>query len=308
MEASRPNSFPGPIFVGGPGRSGTHAMGRLVAAGPRYHLIRTEARFHASPGGLPDLIAGSATLDEFLTRMRGRWWRRGYGQRQGLIRVIDEERRDRALAEFEADFPTDALGAARRLVHALLDPPAADDGKPSWVEVTGHAIGQAPLLLELLPQARFINMVRDGRAVVAGQIRKINKTDDPMVALSSWEGIVRASERAMRSVPPGRMLTVELDSLAAHDRERTFRRVVEFLEVDDERRMRRYFDRRITAEAANVGRWRQRMAPQDARRVDRRYRRLVRRLHREGVDWLPTPPARDRANLRPRAWLQTRTR
>jgi hypothetical protein len=53
--------------------------------------------------------------------------------------------------------------------------------------------------------------------------------------------------------------------------------------------MREYFDREISAERAHVGAWRQRMAPADARRVDRRYRRVLRKLQREGVDWAPAP-------------------
>ncbi|HEV2074820.1 MAG TPA: sulfotransferase, partial [Thermoleophilaceae bacterium] len=276
-------AFPEPVFIGGPGRSGTHIMGRLLAASPRYHLIRTEARFHASNGGLPDLLAGTVSMEDFLARMRGYWWQRGYGQRQGLQRVIDEQRREAALAEFEEGFARDPRQAARRLIRALLDPAAESDGKPAWVEVTGQAIERAPFLLELLPNARFINMVRDGRAVVAGMLRKVDMTDDPGRALQKWEQMVRASDAALRAVPAGTMLTIHLDDFTSRDREGTFRRVVEFLEIDDEDQMRKYFKRRVSAEAAHVGKWRERVAPQDARLIDRRYRRMIRRLRREGV-------------------------
>ena len=281
--------YPHPIFVGGVGRSGTHAMGRLVASHPRYHLIRTEARFHASPGGLPDLLDGRVSMDSFLASMRGRWWKRGYGQGQGLQRLVDEQEREAALRAFERDFGRDPKEASRRLIGALLDPPATRDGKPSWVEVTGQAVEQASFLLRLLPRARFINMVRDGRAVVAGMLKKVNMTDDPMQALAKWESMVRSSHAAMSALPPEAMLIVQLDDLTASDRERSFERVVEFLEVEDPVPMRKYFDRRISAEAANVGRWRGRMAPQDARRVDRRYRKVIRALHRDGVWWAPAP-------------------
>jgi hypothetical protein len=293
---SSTDSFPRPIFVGGVGRSGTHAMGRLVAAHPRYHLIRTEVRFHAVGGGLPDLLTGGTTMAAFAKRMRGSWWKRGPKMGQGLQRICGRETFDEAMAEFERTFPEDPWSAATRLVHALLDPAAADDGKPAWVEVTGQAIERADVLLRLFPAARFVNMVRDGRAVVAGTLHKVVMTDDPMKALDKWERIVRASHAGIGSVPSERVLTVELDDLAARDREGTYRRVVEFLEVDDDSPMRAYFDERISAERAHVDRWRDRMAPQDARRVDRRYRRLVRELRREGITWVPEP-ADDRLRL-----------
>lgn len=284
-----PADFPEPIFVGGPGRSGTHPMGRLIEAHPRYHRIRTEARFHASPGGLPDLVAGRTDMESFLGRMRGPWWLRGWGQRQGLQRLVDEDEREAALRAFEADFERDELAASGALIRAFMDAPAAREGKPAWVELTGQTIEHAPFLVGLLPNARFINMVRDGRAVVAGMLRKVDMTDDPMKALEKWESMVRESDAGIRSLPPERLLTVHLDDFVAHDREATLERVIDFLCLDDDRPVREFFVEHISAEAAHVGAWRERMAPPDARRVDRRYRRLVRRLRRDGVEWTPAP-------------------
>ena len=40
-------------------------------------------------------------------------------------------------------------------------------GKPSWVDISGPNLPSAVVLAQLFPDARFINMVRDGRAVTA---------------------------------------------------------------------------------------------------------------------------------------------
>jgi Sulfotransferase family len=281
--------FPEPIFVGGVGRSGTHVMGRLIDASPRYHWIPTEVRFHAWRGGLGDLVAGNTSMDAFLERMRTRWYVRGANRRNGLKRVATPEQLEAALAEFVPEFDADPVDASRRLVRRLLDPAAERAGKEAWVEITGPVIEFAPFLLELFPRAKFINMVRDGRAVVAGTLKKVDLTDDPMLALAKWEQMVSAAGAALRALPAGRAITVHLDDLTAHDRDRTLERVVEFLEIPDATPMREYFDREISAERAHVGAWRQRMAPADARKVDRRYRRVLRKLEREGVDWAPAP-------------------
>jgi hypothetical protein len=284
-----PGEFPEPIFVGGVGRSGTHVMGRLIDAGPRYHWIPTEVRFHAWRGGLPDLVAGSTSLEQFLEKMRGRWYVRGANRRNGLKRVASPEELEAALAAFEAEFAAEPVAASRALVRRLLDPAAERAGKDAWVEITGPVIEFAPFLRELFPDAKFINMVRDGRAVVAGTLKKVDLTDDPMVALSKWEEMVSAAGAAIRTLPADSVLTVHLDDLTAHDRDRTFDRVVEFLRIGDPGPMRDYFDREISADRAHVGAWRERMAPADVRKVDRRYRRVLRRLQREGVDWAPAP-------------------
>jgi hypothetical protein len=283
------DTFPEPIFIGGFGRSGTHAIGPLVGAHPRYHLVETEARFHAVKGGLPDLLAGRVELDSFLEGCRGTWWRRGFMRPQGLHRLVDRHELERALGEFEAAYEIDPWEASRTLVRRLIEPGAVREGKPSWVELTGRSILYAPTLLGLFPNARFINMVRDGRAVAGGHVKKIDMTDDPLEALAKWERMVRVSHDAIRSVPERSVLVIHLDDLVALDREATYRRIVEFLEVDDDAPMRRYFDRRISADRAHVGQWRERMPPPEARKVDRRYRKMIRELHRDGVWWAPTP-------------------
>ena len=264
-------------------------MARLIGSGPRYHRVRTEARFHAWDGGLPDLCAGRTTLAEFVDRMRGVWWQRGANQRQGLSRILDRETFDAALGRFERRFEATPLDASRNLVTDLLDPEARERGKPAWVEATGATIEHAPFLLQLFPQARFVNMVRDGRSVVAATLKKVNLTDEPSRALERWETMIRAAEASRRELGDERVLSLFLEALAAHDREATFERLVRFLELDDPAPMRAWFDREISAERAHIGAWRERMAPADARWTERHYRRLVRRLRRRGITWVPDP-------------------
>lgn len=290
-------AHPEPVFVGGSPRSGTHAMGRLVAADPRYHLIAVEVRVHAFSRGIPGLLAGDVELDQFLRHCRGEWFRRGYNERRGLQKIVAPELLESALRCFEATFADDPWEASRTLVRALLDPAAERAGKPSWVEVTGPNIQAAPTLLRLFPNARFINMVRDGRAVVASIVSRVERTNDPLrdepvKALDRWARRVRASDAAMRSLPVDKAIVMHLEDIAADDRERSFRRLADFLETDDERPIREYLEREISAEGARLGRWRERMPPPEARRVDRRYRQIVRELERDGIHAAPAPEQR----------------
>jgi Sulfotransferase family len=286
------DDFPRPIFVGGSARSGTHALGRLIGAHPRYHLVEVEARFHSAHGGLCDLLNGATELDAFKRRCRGAWWQRGLRQRLGLRRIVEPAELDAALERFSEELESDPWAAGRRLVVALLDPPAKRAGKPAWVEVTGSNIRNAPTLLRLFPRARFVHMARDGRAVTAAILRKRDMTDDVATAFAHWVRRVRRSDAALRRMPPGSALTIFLDDLAAHDREDSYAHLVEFLELDNDAPMRRYFDETISPDRAHVGRWRERIAPADARWVDRRYRKLVHDLRREGITWIPKPERR----------------
>ncbi len=288
MSAPAP-SFPQPIFVGGSARSGSHALGRLLGTHPRYALLEVEARFHGATGGLCDLLTGNTDLDSFTQRCLGMWWQRGLKQHRGLHVIIGRRELEAALGEFGAAFDAEPWEASRRLVRAVLDPAAERAGKPAWVDLSGSNIKSAPTLVKLFPRAKFIHMVRDGRAVAAAILRKRDMTDDLRQALGHWETRIRRSHAGLSDMPPGSVLTILLDDLTAHDRERTYARLVGFLEIEDDRPIRRHFDRTISADRAHVGRWRQRIAPADARWVDRRYRKLVRQMRREGIDWIPEP-------------------
>lgn len=283
--------FPAPVFVGGSARSGTHAIGRLLGADARYHMTAVESRFHCGTGGLTDLLNGHTDLDSYCDRVLGQWWRRGLQQHRGLQVVIEREELEAAVARFRERFPAEPWDAGRALVHDVLDPGAERAGKPAWVDLSGSNIRQAPTLQKLFPRARFIHMVRDGRAVTAAILKKRDMTDDLRQAFGHWAMRVRRSDAALRKMPEGSVLTIFLDDLTAHDRERTFQRLLDYLEVTDDTTLRDYFDSTISAERAHVGAWRQRMAPADARWVDRRYKRLVRQLRREGIDWVPDPEA-----------------
>lgn len=285
--------FPHPVFIGGFGRSGTHAIGPVVGADPRYHLIETEIRLHAVKGGLPDLLDGSIGMDEFIKNCNEEFWLRGFKRPQGVHRLIDEDAFATALDAFRADFDSDPWPAARRLVDAIADPATARAGKPAWCELTGRSVIYTPTLVRLYPRVRFINIARDGRAIAGGHVKKIDMTDDPIEALERWGRMIRASHAGMSSVPAEHVLKIKLDDLVYHDRGGTFQRVLDFLEVDDPEPMREFFERKITPRKAHVGQWRERMPPPEARKVDRRYRRMIREFKRDGIDWIPEPEDRE---------------
>ena len=281
------DTLPDPIFVGGMARSGTHAMGRLIASHPNYHLISVEARFHCDRGGLPDLLAGQVTMDQFLGELRGRFFRRGSRLHRGVHVIVSEAQLEAAIADFESGFDGDPLGASARLVRALIEPEARRAGKRSWVEVSGKNIMGADALLRMLPRARFIHMIRDGRDSAVSVRNKEWGRDDVMRSLELWQRRLRIGDAVTRRMPPGRVLVVQLEDFVTRAREESLRRVVEFLGVDDDAPMRSYFDAKIRPEQAHLGRWRRDLDETEQRRVDERYARLVDELAREGVGCIP---------------------
>jgi hypothetical protein len=280
------------VFVGGTGRSGTHALARLLGTHPRLADVPIEARFHCNKRGMPDLLEGRVTLDGYLAKLRGFWWHRVRidGRPRGLYNLMRRADFDAACERFERRYRDDPLEACRGLVLELLGPVAERAGKPGLVEMSSHNVKEAQTLLRLFPEARVIHALRDGRDAASSVTGKTWGPDSVSAAIEWWADRLRAIERGVRgeedgapyAIPPERFMVVVLDDLVGPRREETYAGLLSFAALDDDPQMRRHFERSVTPEAAHVGRWRRELGPAGRLRVARRYERTVAALEREG--------------------------
>ncbi len=299
LAAERPAN-PELVFVGGTGRSGTHVISQLLANHSRYSRVPIEARFHVNPQGFPDLLSGEATPDQFLRKLRRFWWRRiragevapvlarrlAFGRKvRGLHKVVEKDRFEAAIAEFERTHPADLELAARNLFLDLLWPIAAAEGSPGLIEMSCFTIAEGPTLLRLFPEARLIHTVRDGRDAGSSKVSKRQKRSHPRdgsEGLRWWEGRLRRIEAGVREMPDEKLLTISLDELVAGDREGNYGRLLTFLELEDEPPMRQFFDEEMSASAAHKERWREGLSPQAQAALEGDYEKTLERLEREG--------------------------
>lgn len=307
-EGAHGPELPAPIFVGGTGRSGTHAMSRLLGRHSTIFYFSREMRFHTDSGGFPDLLSGRITVDQFVQAMRGRFWRRtgNDGKPRGLWDKLSWASYEAALEAFRARAEDDLPGACRLLMHALLDPLAREAGKRTWLEQTPPTVAAAETLYSIFPTMRMIHMVRDGRDVACSVVRKEWGPSSVTRAIPWWEERLRACHAATAAIPRDRFIIVHLEDLVEGKRARTYKRVLRFLGIEDEPAMRRYFKRQMTAEAANVGRWRSELPEPMQRKLNRLYRESLERMARDGIRG---PRTLERAGLadapagRERSWF-----
>lgn len=293
------------LFIGGTGRSGTHVLSHLLECHSRYARVPIEARFHTNPRGLPDLIAGRTDLDSFVKRMRKFWWKRiragevapvlarrlAFGRKvRGLHLIVPRERFESALDRFEAEFQPDPIRAARNLFHDLLWPIAEEAGKPALIEMSCFTAAEAPTLLEMFPNSKVIHIVRDGRDAGSSKVSKRQKRShprNPWEGINWWEGRLRNIEKGISAAPQDRVLAVGLDELVDGDRETEYARVLDFLGIEDEPEMRRYFEEEMSADAAHKERWREGLSPEEQSALEKEYERTLQRLERDDFHCAP---------------------
>lgn len=157
------------VFVGGAERSGTTMVGSLLAERLALTFL-PEAVFFApvcqreAAGQLP--VGGAG--DELARAWRLDTW------------SDDAERLTEGLSGLAAGPAFERLVANHR---ALVGAGAGDVG---WVEHSPHNLWYRPALGRTFPDAAFVYLVRDGRAVYASSRRTDFGTRDPVAAAMAW--------------------------------------------------------------------------------------------------------------------------
>jgi hypothetical protein len=274
--------------VGGTGRSGTTVIARLLAQHSRYAMIPREVRFHAD--GLPDLLSGDRSKRWFVNRLQHYWYFRvvGDGTERGIWNVVPPPEFEQATRSFSARFQADPDEAARRLMRDLFDTFARRLNKPAWVEMTPTNVEAAPTLHTLFPSMRLIHTVRDGRDVACSAPRFAWGPDTVGESLEWWARLLRRAHEGTSRVPEESVLVIQFEDLVRNRREETYARLLQFLELPDERRMRRWFDANLTEARAHIGRWRSDLEPAARDELQAMYERIVGELRAEGIQ-VPAP-------------------
>jgi hypothetical protein len=282
----------GPIFIGGTGRSGTWMVGRLLARHPDVVAIHTELRVHSSHrGGFRRVLSGEETPEEFARFAREHWFTitGPKGQPKGLSLIATSSELTNACDRMIKRAAIDPAAALGGFLHDLVDPYALGRGGRTWVETTPDNAGAADSLTQVFPNARVINIVRDGRDAAVSASSMPWGPNRPSSGLRWWASRVKAAHRAIGAADPDRVLTVRFEELVVTQREERFAELLDFVGLDAVPPVRKYFDQRVEAGSANIGRWRT-LGRSRRRRIDAAYRRVYDRLSAEGVAGLPLHP------------------
>jgi hypothetical protein len=251
--------------------------------------VPIELRFHVEGGGLVDLVRGLTSVDEFQATMGERWYFREPGARgpRGVHAIIDRPGLEQAFASLRTSHSADPWGSAGRFLEDLVRPYAGKVGAPSWVEMTPPNAKSMHLLSRMLPTAKFVHMIRDGRDVASSVVRRWWGPNDLPTAIKWWGDQMRAIQRSVRETESDRVFVMRLESLVGAQRVEAYRQLTDFLGLTSDPGMRSFFDTEISSEGARPGNWRVRLSVASQQKVDELYEVQLARLERAGFSMPP---------------------
>jgi hypothetical protein len=298
-----------PLFTGGSGRSGTTIILNLLKDHPQVHSsLPREIKYLTSRFGLIDLNFGRPlSLEEdfksrrnnlaatvlnltgrkkeqfFVKYLRTTWWSEmgKKGQARGLIQGITYGQLQSAIVRFQSDFKRNKLQASRVFYQQLSLAQIKKDAITYFADSTPVNMMQANYLRKLFPNAKFINMIRDGRDVALSVAKEKWGPNDPYKALSWWANRVLASHRALLEVEIQDKIDMRLEDLIVNKRNSEYARLLYFLKINDAVQCKTYFEQSMLPEKMSQGLWQQEV--KNPNLFNAKYDKLLLKLKSEGV-------------------------
>jgi Sulfotransferase family len=224
---------PTPFVVGAP-RSGTTLLRLMLDAHPQlaippetYFIPRANKRWKAARRSKEDPV--EAYLDEVTTHKR---WPDFHLDAEGY------RERVRAAA------PTEVGDAVREFYEMYIE----KVGKPRWGDKTPFYVRKMEVIREVIPEARFIHIVRDGRGVALSIMHLWFGPDTIEDAAEFWVARIDEARRKARNLD--HYIEIRYEDIV-RDPEPQLRRICEFVDLPFDERMLTYYehiDERIAME------------------------------------------------------------
>lgn len=298
-----------PLFTGGTGRSGTTIILNLLKNHPQVHSsLPREIKYLTARYGLIDLNFGRSLFleedfkskrnnlvvrilnrfgkkkkDRFLIYLNSKWWSEigKKGKPRGLVQGITKEQLDLAVVNFKTYFNSDKKRASRAFFYEISAAQIQDKNVKYFADSTPLNMMQADYIYKLFPNAKFINMIRDGRDVAFSVSRERWGPDDPHQALNWWANRVEKAHKALLEIRTGDQMQMRLEDLIVNNRNQEYLRLLNFLEVEDHDLTREYFETQMLPEYMTQGEWQKEVKDPDS--YSKKYDDLLKKLNAKGI-------------------------
>lgn len=171
------------FFIMGTGRSGTSIFNKIVGQHKCIWSFRWESQIFSGVPALADLVDSKSSkrlVNDFSIRCREHLYKRNVGGRYdaGLFELVDEAEFHTLLNKLCLDIENSGSNqdkratACREFADSLFFKCAKKEGKDIWCEKTPRNLLYADKIQLMYPDAKFINVIRDGREVISSILER----------------------------------------------------------------------------------------------------------------------------------------
>jgi hypothetical protein len=231
-----------PIFICGTGRSGTSFLNSFLSSLPSIFGLRYEGRFIVLEHGLLELCDRSKpdeiALNTFVAKMQGEWFYKevdkgDFIQKIGLHKNFSREHVEKVLSEFVNEYLSskdviEICFAGHQFLCSLFEMGVKEKNAQRWIEKTPANLVFIDKLSKIIPEARFLHIVRDPRDVAASIMSRdfwpIGRWAQDRIGLVTgkktaancgkyWRAVIEFGRECARKIPQGHYLEFKYEDL-----------------------------------------------------------------------------------------------
>jgi len=272
-----------PLFVGGTGRSGTTVCLEYLGSHSKIYASNPiEIRVLTEKHGLLDLFE-TKNISTFNTYFE-KTWKYGTNKTIGLQNFIDIEELFDDLKKINANITEETI--KNFYFNLIIKQKGFKQGSLYIGDSTPSNIRYSHRITQIMPDSKFIHMFRDGRdsAYSIYKMRdyfSVEGSKNEFDCLDWWYDRITQSFESLNQINKEQYINVRLEDFVEKQSIFEQGKILKFLNINNEERLKKYFAKNINKNSMSIGEWKKLNSWEE---FDKAYSNILVKLNKKNIN------------------------
>jgi len=274
------------LFIGGTGRCGTTILLDYLENNSKiYATIKSEIKVLTATNGLLDLY-NTKDLNNFNYYIDQSVLNKTDGQ-TAFINSIKYNDVTEMLKKLNENFKDNSKESIKDFYfNCFYKQNILKNNVKYLADSTPETIMNADRITNILPNSKFIHMIRDGRDsgyseyLTMKDYKFSNRIKNEFDGLNHWHQRIIKSFKSLEKLSNDKSINVRIEDFVVNDSKNQKERIINFLKVDDEIHMKSFYSNNIKESSMSNGKWKQ---GKNWKEYDEQYSLILEDLKQQGI-------------------------
>jgi hypothetical protein len=151
---------------------------------------------------------------------------------------------------------------------------------------TPESVMNSDRIVEIIPNSKFIHMIRDGRDSGYSNYKTMEnnkffyKIKNEFDGLNIWYEKIIKSFKSIEKLNNDKYINIRIEDFVVNDSKNQKEKIINFLKIDDEIRMKSFYSNKIKESSMSTGKWKQ---GKNWKEYDKQYSLILENLKQQGI-------------------------
>lgn len=274
------------LFIGGTGRCGTTILLDYLANSPDiYSTKKSELKVLTAKNGLLDLNK-TKNLDNFNDYINKSISNKEDGQ-NAFLNSMKYSDLDEILKELNKNFTSNNKESIKDFyTNCFYKQNITKKDVTYLADSTPESIMHSDRIVSIIPNSKFIHMVRDGRDsgyseyLGMKEYKFSDRIKNEFDGLNHWHQRIVRSYNSLEKLNKDMYINIRIEDFVVHDKQNQKENVMNFLKINNDVRMERFYFTKIKESSMSVGKWQE---SKNWKEYDKKYSLILEDLKQKNI-------------------------